>query len=248
MKKILLAVSLLALAATAFCASATQQIRFATSATNPPFEFLNPSNQLDGFDIDLAKALCQHMQAECTFTNQAFDSLIPALRFKKFDAVIASLDITPERSKQVDFSDPYYANSAEVVSKKGGATSFKELEGKRIGTENGTTHQRYLQDTYPKITVVPYDGYQNAFLDLQNGRIDGVFGDTAAINSWMKTMKHQTDLEAIIPRVTDVNYFGTGLGIAVQQGNKELLSQINTALQALRDDGTWQKLIDKWDM
>ncbi len=79
---------------------------------------MDANNQIVGFDIDLAHALCKQMQAECTFTNHAFDSLIPALKFKKYDAVISGMDITPERSKQVAFTDPYYANSALVIAKK----------------------------------------------------------------------------------------------------------------------------------
>lgn len=81
-----------------------------------------------GFDIDLATALCKQMQAECTFTNHAFDSLIPALKFRKYDAVISGMDITPERSKQVAFSNPYYANSALVIAKKDTYKTFTDLK------------------------------------------------------------------------------------------------------------------------
>lgn len=98
--------------------AAAEQISFGVSATYPPFESMDANNQIVGFDIDLAHALCKQMQAECTFTNHAFDSLIPALKFKKYDAVISGMDITPERSKQVAFTDPYYANSALVIAKK----------------------------------------------------------------------------------------------------------------------------------
>ncbi|KAB8141979.1 transporter substrate-binding domain-containing protein, partial [Raoultella ornithinolytica] len=91
----------------AFGAAAAEKISFGVSATYPPFESMDANNQIVGFDIDLAHALCKQMQAECTFTNHAFDSLIPALKFKKYDAVISGMDITPERSKQVAFTDPY---------------------------------------------------------------------------------------------------------------------------------------------
>ena len=146
MKKLVLAALLATFAAGA---SAVDKINFGVSATYPPFESLDASNQIVGFDIDLAKALCKQMQADCTFTNHAFDSLIPSLKFKKYDAVISGMDITPERSKQVAFTDPYYANSAVVIAKKGAYKSFDELKGKRIGMENGTTHQKYLQDKHP---------------------------------------------------------------------------------------------------
>ncbi|MDU4391811.1 MAG: ABC transporter substrate-binding protein ArtJ, partial [Klebsiella michiganensis] len=184
MKKLVLAALL---STFAFGAAAAEKISFGVSATYPPFESMDANNQIAGFDIDLANALCKQMQAECTFTNHAFDSLIPALKFKKYDAVISGMDITPERSKQVAFTDPYYANSALVISKKDAFHSFADLKGKRIGMENGTTHQKYLQDKHPEVKTVAYDSYQNAFIDLKNGRIDGVFGDTAVVNEWLKT-------------------------------------------------------------
>ncbi|MGT3086990.1 transporter substrate-binding domain-containing protein, partial [Salmonella enterica] len=160
---------------------------FATEASYPPFESIDANNKIVGFDVDLANALCKEIDATCTFTNQAFDSLIPSLKFRRFDAVMAGMDITPERSKQVSFTQPYYANSALVIAKKDTYKSFDDLKGKRIGMENGTTHQKYLQDKHPEVKTVAYDSYQNAIIDLKNGRIDGVFGDTAVVNEWLKT-------------------------------------------------------------
>lgn len=240
MKKLVLAAIL---ASAAFGASSADKINFGSSATYPPFESLDASNQIVGFDIDLANALCKQMQADCTFTNHAFDSLIPSLKFRKYDAVISGMDITPERSKQVAFTNPYYANSAVVIAKKGAFKSLEDLKGKRIGMENGTTHQKYLQDKHPEIKTVSYDSYQNAIIDLKNGRIDGVFGDTAVVNEWLKT---NPQLGTVGEHVTDPQYFGTGLGIAVRPENQALLKKLNDALAAIKSDGTYQKISDKW--
>ncbi|EOI6477168.1 arginine ABC transporter substrate-binding protein [Yersinia enterocolitica] len=240
MKKLLLATILSGMV---FSATATETIRFAASATYPPFESIGANNEIVGFDMDLAKALCKQMEANCTFTNQAFDSLIPALKFKRYDAVISGMDITPERSKQVAFSQPYYANSAIVIAPKGKFTSFADLTGKKIGMENGTTHQKYLQDKHPEIQTVAYDSYQNAIIDLKNGRIDGVFGDTAVVNEWLKT---NPNLAAVGEHVTDPQYFGTGLGIAVRPDNTALLEKLNKAIDAVKADGTYKAISDKW--
>ncbi|EOD4079511.1 arginine ABC transporter substrate-binding protein [Yersinia enterocolitica] len=240
MKKLLLATILSGMV---FSATATETIRFAASATYPPFESIGANNEIVGFDMDLAKALCKQMEANCTFTNQAFDSLIPALKFKRYDAVISGMDITPERSKQVAFSQPYYANSAIVIAPKGKFTSFSDLKGKKIGMENGTTHQKYLQDKHPEIQTVAYDSYQNAIIDLKNGRIDGVFGDTAVVNEWLKT---NPNLAAVGEHVTDPQYFGTGLGIAVRPDNTALLEKLNKAIDAVKADGTYKAINDKW--
>ncbi|UXO67275.1 arginine ABC transporter substrate-binding protein [Pantoea dispersa] len=240
MKKWIVAAVMATLAMNAYAA---EKIRFAASATYPPFEALDQNNQIVGFDIDLAKALCQQMQAECTFTNNAFDSLIPSLKFRRYDAVISGMDITAERSKQVDFTQPYYANSAIVIAHQGEYSDFSQLKGKRIGVENGTTHQKYLLEKHPEVIAVAYDSYQNAILDLKNGRLNGVFGDSAVVNKWLKA---NADLSAVGEHITDSDYFGTGLGIAVRKGNSALLQQLNSALAALKANGRWQQINQKW--
>ncbi|QDX30285.1 arginine ABC transporter substrate-binding protein [Dickeya poaceiphila] len=226
-----------------FSAGAAETIRFATEASYPPFESVDASNQIVGFDIDLANALCKHIQATCTFSNQAFDSLIPGLKFRRYDAVIAGMDITPERQQQVSFTQPYYENSALFIAQKGKLADIAALKGKRVGVQNGTTHQKFLLDKHKDITVVPYDSYQNAVLDLKNGRLDAVFGDTAVVNEWLK---ENANLASVGDKVTDKDYFGIGLGIAVRQNNDELVKKFNDALNNIKQDGTYQTIYKKW--
>ena len=240
MKKYLIAA---VLAGISVSASAVETIRFATEASYPPFEFIDASNKIQGFDIDVAKVLCQEMRAECTFTNQAFDSLIPGLKFRRFDAVMAGVDITPEREKQVLFTKPYFSNSALFIALKGSLADGAALKGKKVGVQNGTTHQKYLADKHPEITTVPYDSYQNAILDLKNGRVDAVFGDTAVVNEWLK---QNAGLAAVGDKVTDKDYFGTGLGIALGQKNTELQGKFNAALDKIKQNGTYAALYKKW--
>ena len=240
MKKVLIAALI---AGFSLSATAAQTIRFATEASYPPFESIDANNKIVGFDVDLANALCKEIDATCTFTNQAFDSLIPSLKFRRFDAVMAGMDITPEREKQVLFTTPYYDNSALFVGQQGKYTGIDQLKGKKVGVQNGTTHQKYIQDQHPEVKTVSYDSYQNAFIDLKNGRIDGVFGDTAVVNEWLKT---NPQLGVATEKVTDPQYFGTGLGIAVRPDNKALLEKLNNALAAIKADGTYQKINDQW--
>lgn len=231
------------LAGISVTASAVESIRFATETSYLPFEFIDDSNTIQGFDIDVAKALCQEMHAECAFINQSFDSLIPGLKFKRFDAVISGMDITPERGKQALFTKPYFRNSALFIALKGRSADCIELKNKKVGVQNGTTHQKYLFDKHSEITTVAYDSYQNAILDLKNGRIDAVFGDTAVVNEWLK--KNQ-GMVAVGNKITDKDYFGTGLGIALGQNNAALQSQFNAALDKSKQDGTYAALYKKW--
>ena len=239
MKKIFLILSLF-LSSTAF---ASQTIKFATEASYPPFEYTNQKGEIIGFDIDIAKALCSQIKAKCTFTNQSFDSLIPAIKFNRYDAAISAMDITAERSKQVSFSDPYYDNAAEFIAINPKDKSINDLKGKRVGVQNGTTHQKYINENLKDIITVPYDSYQNALIDLKNGRVEAVFGDTAVLNEWLKK---DNKLHIVGDKVTDKNYFGNGLGIAVNKSNTKLLNQLNKALATIKSNGKYQKIYDKY--
>lgn len=244
MKKTLLSLCFAAMTMTSVAASAQTEIKFATEPTYPPFEFVDANNQMQGFDIDLARALCEEMQAQCSFHNQGFDSLIPTLKMGKYDAAISAMDITEERLKQVNFSDSYYDNAAIfVVTKENKVANVKGLSGQRIGVQNGTTHQGYIADNLPKITAVPYASYQDAFLDLKSGRIQAVFGDTAVISD---LVKQNPDLRSLGQAVTNPKYFGNGFGIAVAKDKQALLQELNKALKAVKDNGKYQAIYTKY--
>ncbi|MCG3863326.1 MULTISPECIES: arginine ABC transporter substrate-binding protein [unclassified Photobacterium] len=220
-----------------------QEIKFAMEATYAPFEYMDENNQIQGFDVDVAKALCKEMDATCTFHNQSFDSLIPALKFKRYDAAISAMDITEARQQQVSFSQPYYDNAAGFISIKGKVTDVAALKGKRVGVQNGSTHQSYLTDQMSGVTAVPYTSYQDAFIDMKNGRIDSVFGDTAVIAEWLKK---DDNLAYVGKPVTNPKYFGNGFGIGVNKNNQELVTQLNTALAKIKQDGQYQVIFDKY--
>ncbi|MEZ8548222.1 arginine ABC transporter substrate-binding protein [Vibrio cyclitrophicus] len=240
MKKILLA-SLIGLAS--FNAAAQEEIKFAMEATYAPFEYMDENNQIQGFDVDLANALCEELKATCTFHNQAFDSLIPALKFKRYDAAISAMDITEARLQQVNFSDAYYDNSAAFISIEGKVADQAALEGKRVGVQNGSTHQSFLLEQMTGVTAVPYSSYQDAFIDMKNGRIDSVFGDTAVVAEWFKK---QDNLTYVGDQVTNQEYFGNGFGIAVNKSNQELVDKLNTALAAVKANGEYDKIFNKY--
>lgn len=236
MKKVLLTALL---ATTAMTASALD-ISFATEPTYPPFENTDSNGKIVGFDIDIANAICAEIKANCTFQNQAFDSLIPGLKFKRFDAAISAIDITDDRAKQVSFSDPYYDSSASFIGVKDKAT---RENAKVIGVQNGTTFQQYVAENDKQYKANAYASLQSAVLDLKNGRIDLIFGDTAVLADWMKS---DESLAFAGEKVTDPKFFGTGMGIAVNKSNTALLEELNKGLAAIKANGEYQKIYDKW--
>ncbi|EGU32788.1 arginine ABC transporter substrate-binding protein [Vibrio scophthalmi] len=240
MKKILLA-SLIAVVSSH--ALAQQDIKFVMEATYPPFEFMDENNQIQGFDVDLANALCDEMKANCTFHNQAFDSLIPALKFKRYDAAISAMDITEARLEQVNFSNAYYDNSAAFISLQGKVADQADLKGKRVGVQNGSTHQSYLIEQMPGVTAVPYSSYQDAFLDMKNGRIDSVFGDNAVVAEWFK---RDDNLTYVGDNITNAKYFGNGFGIAVNKDNQALTDKLNSALKVVMANGVYEEIYTQY--
>ena len=236
MKKILLTAILLG----ASVAASAQELTFAMEPSYPPFETTNEKGEIIGFDVDVANAICKEIQATCKFKGEAFDALIPNLKAKRFDASISAIDITDARAKQVLFSDAYYDSTASYVTLKGKAT----LESaKNVGVQNGTTFQQYTVAETKQYTTKAYASLQSAILDLKSGRIDMIFGDTAVLADMISK---EPEMQFIGDKVANKKYFGNGLGIAMHKSNKELAEQLNKGLTAIKANGEYQKIYDKW--
>lgn len=226
----------------------TARLRIGVEGAYPPFSEIGTDGKLKGFDIDIAQALCRQMKVECTLVQAEFDAMIPALRAKKFDAIVASMSITPERLKAVDFSDRYYRTPARMVTR--GDASFEVspqgLKGRRIGVQRATIHDRYASAMFKDSEIVRYAKQDEAFLDLVNGRIEGTLLDSvAATEGFLKTPAGK-GYALRGPVFDDPAYFGSGAGIAVRKGDRELQSRLNAAIAAIRADGTYKKINDRY--
>ena len=236
MKKTLLTTILLG----ASVAASAQELTFAMEPSYPPFETTNEKGEIIGFDVDVANAICKEIQATCKFKGEAFDALIPNLKAKRFDASISAIDITDARAKQVLFSDAYYDSTASYVTLKGKAT----LESaKNVGVQNGTTFQQYTVAETKQYTTKAYASLQSAILDLKSGRIDMIFGDTAVLADMISK---EPEMQFVGEKVANKKYFGNGLGIAMHKSNKELAEQLNKGLAAIKANGEYQKVYNKW--
>ena len=238
MKKLLLTALL---ASTAFANA--QDITFATEPSYPPFEQTNEKGEIVGFDVDIANAICKEIQATCHFKSQSFDSLIPSLIKGRggFDAAISAIDITEARAKQVAFSDAYYESSASFITVKGKVTDLSQA--KKVGVQNGTTYQQYVNAEAKQYAASSYASLQDAILDLKNGRIDIIFGDTDVLR---EMFTKNPELTFVGEKVTDKRYFNNGLGIAVKKSNTALVTDLNKGIVAIKANGEYQKIYDKW--
>ena len=206
----------------------------------PPFETTNEKGEIIGFDVDIANAICKEIQANCSFKSLSFDGLVQAVKQKRIDGVISAMDITEARSKQVLFSDAYYDSSASFIALKGKADLNT---AKNVGVQNGTTFQQYVVAEAKQYAPKAYNSIQDSILDLKNGRIDLIFGDTAVLAD---ILSKETDLTFVGEKVTNPKYFGNGLGIAINKGNKDLVDELNKGLATIKANGEYQKIYDKW--
>ncbi len=224
------------------------KIRIATEGANPPFSTIDSNGTLDGFDVDIAKALCARMGAECEIAAQDWDGIIPALLARKYDAIVASLNVTADRKNVVAFTKPYYHSPGAFVVRKGTNVkdlSPKALAGKTVGVQTATNHAAFLEDKYRRAIVRLYNTVADAYSDLEAGRVDYVMYDKLAIYDWLRTPVGAC-CELAPLDLDDPAYFGSGVAIALRKGDDALLQRFNAAIDGIVADGTYAKINAKY--
>ena len=243
MKKWLIAaVAALTTALSPFAAAA--DLRIGVEGAYPPFSAVNEDGELVGFDIEIARALCAEMGAECELVQQDWDGIIPALQAKKFDAIIASMSDTEERRREVAFTDHYYKDGARFVRKKGSGlrVSYDGLAGKKVGVQRGTVTDSFLTEEFKDVDVRRYDTLENAHLDLSQGRLDLVLADQFVQTDWVKK---NPEFEATGHTYTNSEHFGD-IAIAVRKEDDDLREKLNNAIKAIRENGKYKEINDKY--
>jgi len=240
-KKILFA----AVATLAFGSSAVaaDKLKIGTEGAYPPFNLIDASGKVGGFDVEIAQALCAKMAAECEVVTSDWDGIIPALNAKKFDFLAASMSITEERKQAVDFTDAYYTNKLQFIAPKSAdfKTDKTSLKGKVIGAQRATLAGTWLEDNLDGVVDIKlYDTQENAYLDLSSGRLDGVLGDKFVNWEWLKSDAGK-DFEFKGEPVFD----NDKIAIAVRKGDP-LREKLNAALKEIVADGTYKQINDKY--
>jgi len=229
---------------------AQQNIRFGVDPTFPPFEYKTPDGRLAGFDIDLGNAICSELQARCQWVENSFDGLIPALKAKKFDAILSSLSITEERGKAINFSDKLFNTPAFLVAGKtsGLKPSAESLKGKRVGVQQGSVFEAYAKKYWAPagVDVIPYPSADAVYADLVVGRLDATLDDATVVTESLLSKPQGQNLALIQPRVNDRDIFGPGTGIGLRKEDQALQASLNQAIAKIRGDGTYDKLAAKY--
>ena len=229
-------------------AQAADKVRIGTEGAYPPFNTLTADGKLVGFDIDMANALCEEMKVECEFVIQDWDGMIPALIANKFDAIIASMSITPDRLKKVDFSKKYYNTPPALAVAKDSKlkdASAESLKGALIGAQSSTTHSEYAEKKLDGIELKLYPTADEYKLDLQAGRLDAVIDDIIVLTDWLKS-DDGACCKILTPLKSDPKINGQGAGIAVRKGDTELADKFSAAIAAIRANGKYKEINDKY--
>ncbi|WP_342774563.1 lysine/arginine/ornithine ABC transporter substrate-binding protein [Hydromonas duriensis] len=226
-------------------------IKFGTDATYAPFESTDASGNIVGFDIDLANAMCEEMKAKCTFTNQAWEGIIPGLTTKKYDVIASSMSITSERKQSVLFTQKVWDAPNRFVAKEGSTlqTTPEGLKGKGLGVQQGTIQETYAKKYYPDAKIKSYKTIEDAYADLAAKRIEVVFADGVVLTEgFLKKPagKGYAQLGADVPAAADPAILGEGTGFAVRKEDTELAAKLNKAFDAIRANGKYKAIADKY--
>ena len=250
MKKIVLLGALALSAFSALVQAEDKPLRIGIEAAYPPFAYKTPEGNITGFDYDIGNALCEEMKVKCQWIEQEFDGLIPALKVRKFDAVLSSLSITEDRLKSVDFTDKYYHTPAKLVMKEGSALGElpQALNGKKIGVQRASVYDRFASERFAPAgaQIVRYSSQNEVFLDLAAGRLDASLADVVNIDEGFLATDAGKGFALVGPDFTDHDYFGLGIGIAVRKGDRALAERFNKAIAEIRANGTYQQVQDKY--
>lgn len=225
--------------------SRIQSIRFLTDLDYPPFDYAGPDGNPVGFNVDLARLLCDEIGATCTIQARRFDLLLDALNDNHGDAVIASIAATAQARSRADFTDPYYRTPARFVARVDspiGEVTPELVEGKKIAVVAGTAHEAFLKELFTGADIRPYANAEAAREALRNKEVDLLFGDGIALAFWLNGTDSAGCCVFRGGPYLEGRFFGEGVGIAVKRGNDLLRQALNWALFRQWEKGSYTDL------
>ena len=220
-------------------------IRFLTETDYPPFNFTGPDGNPAGFNVDLARALCDEIKVTCTIQMRRFETLVDAISSNRGDAIIASLAVTPQLRTRLDFTDPYFTNTLVFLTKQGSPINPDDpaqIDSHKVAAQRSTLSTQWMEKNHPKAQLNLYEGLDNAFMDLAAGRSDLMISDKAPAAYWLTTPEGKGF--EIKGKEIDVN---DKMGILVRKGDP-LRLEFNKAIATLKSNGTYDKIYAAWDV
>jgi polar amino acid transport system substrate-binding protein len=226
--------------------TAQADVKFGIAAEPyPPFTWKDASGQWVGWEIDLMNGVCEQMHETCQIVEVSWDNIIPALNGHFIDVIWASMGITAERQRVIDFTDVYYDAPSVMIGTKTGDKDISQahLRGKAIAVQTGTIYERYVAKHFDGSVVKTYQTQDEAFQDLTAGRVEYAPGDYPAIQAFLRTPTGSAccEIKGVLP--FDAEIFG-GLGAAggIRKGDTELKTKLNAALKAVKELGLYEKI------
>jgi polar amino acid transport system substrate-binding protein len=220
-------------------------IRFLTEVDYPPFNYAGPDGNPAGFNVDLARMICEELKIACSIQMRRFDTLLQSLAENRGDAVMASIAVTPDARGLADFSDPYYRTAARFVSRRDVSVPDvrpEQLEGREVAVVAGTAHEAYLKALFTEVDLRSYPTPEQAREALKRGDVDLLFGDGISLAYWLNGTDSQNCCAFRGGPFISSRYFGEGVGIAVKRGNEPLRQGFNWALFQLWEKGRFSDL------
>jgi len=222
-------------------------IRFLTTADFPPFNFLDKSGRLAGFNVDLARAICVELNIleKCKIQALPWNELPDALAKKQGDAIIAGIAVTPHAREIYAFSRSYLRFPARLVVARQSTIAepiYKEIKGKHIGVLGGSEHEHMLRAYFPDAVAIPYTDENAMRADLKSGKIEGIFGDGMRLAFWLSGTDSADCCRFAGGPYLSSRYLGEGMSIAVRPEDQALLAALNYALHELGVKGVFSDL------
>ena len=217
-----------------------KEITFAMTGQYPPFNYIDESGQLVGFDIDIANAIADKMGVTAKPQTIAWDGIITGLTGKRFDMIIGSMAITKERLEKINFSSPYYYDGAQLfVMQDSSISDISQLTNAKVGVVTGTTFHSFLSENYPDMEILQFESDVDNLRALKQGRMDALV--TGKFVGLSAPEKYGIDI-----KTTGSLLYSEEIGIGIRKEDTELLDAVNTALQDIVDDGTYEAISQKW--
>jgi len=221
-----------------------ETLKIATEGAYPPFNFID-KGELKGFDVDIAKAICAKMSADCTFQAVPWNDIIAGLEANKYDLIVASMAYSKERAARIDFSEPYYrSHSVLVGDEKFQDSSPEALAGVRIAVESGTIQAEYLKKAYSKSTILLGEDQPAARRLLIEKKADLLIGDAIELLTFMETPEGSA--YSYVGDPISSEFLQSSAHITAHKGNRALLARVNAALKDIKLNGTYDRINDAY--